>query len=649
MSDRRPMLRNASLARLLAGFGLLNVAEWAFIAAFSVYAYRTGGALAVGLIGLRFLAGAVSSAILAPLVVGRRGMLSLIAFLRACLLGAAALMAIVSSDFLLVLLFVVLDAVVAAAYRPAQSRLMPSLARSPQELTSAVAGTSMAKTIGQAAGALLGGIAVEFVSPASAMAGAAGVMLLALVCTLGVGGTPVTDPETSQRRLREGLRAFPSVLRDAHAWPLVVASVLRTMVRGLWGALLVIVALRLLHAGSSSVGLLQAATGIGVLIALPLTVSQIGRSRLALPCLASFVAAGITVGLVATTSSLAVVAGLVVIWGAAMAVADATSLSLLHRLLRTEAFSRTVAVMESLKLLTEGAGALLAPALVAVFGLRPALVIAGLPLPVLVASTWARVRSSDEFAAGRGELVARLHRVPLFRSLDMASLEQLAAFAQRATVATGAEPIRQGEEGDRFFVIESGEADVVIDGFSVRQLGPGDDFGERALLRNTPRTATVRATADMRLLAIEREDFLTAVTGESGMVALQLDLRGMPLPDVLRGLPPFAGIEGDDLRALVRAARRERLAAGTVVFETGDPSSAAYVILQGRVELERDGLVRSVLLAGDIFGELSLIHGTTRSGRAVVSEEALVVVLPAEAVLAAARRTAERRLTAESR
>lgn len=643
------MPRNVSLARLLAGFGLLNLSEWAFIAALSVYAYRAGGALAVGLIGVRFLAGAVASAILAPLVVGRRGVLSVIALLRACLLGAAALMAIVGRDYVLVLLFVVLDAVVAAAYRPAQSRLMPSLARSPQELTSAVAGTSMAKTVGQAAGALLGGAAVAFVSPGSAMAGAAAIMLLALLCTLGVGGTPVADADGSPQQLREGLKAFPGVLRDSYAWPLVVASVLRTLVRGLWGALLVIVALRLLHAGSSSVGLLQAATGIGVLIALPLTVSQIGRSRLALPCLASFLAAGITVGLVATASSLAVVAGLVLIWGAAMALADATSLSMLHRLLRTDAFSRTVTVMESLKLLTEGAGALLAPALVALFGLRAALVIAGLPLPVLVAGTWARVRKSDEFGAGRGAVVMRLHRVPLFRALDMASLEQLAAFAHREAVPIGAEPIRQGEEGDRFFVIESGEADVVIDGFPVRHLGAHDDFGERALLRNTPRTATVRATGDMQLLAIEREDFLTAVTGESGMIALQPDLRGVPLPDVLRELPPFARLDADGLRALVSAARRERLSAGTVVFDAGDPSSAAYVILQGRVEIERDGLVRSVLLGGDIFGELSVIHSTTRPGRAVVTEDALVLNLPADAVLAATRQDAESQLTAESR
>jgi CRP-like cAMP-binding protein len=521
-------------------------------------------------------------------------------------------------------------------YRPAQSRLMPSLAGSPQELTEAVAATSMAKTVGQAAGALIGGAAVEFVSPGAAMAGEAALMLLALLCTLAIGGTPAVDGDVSPHKLRAGLAAFPSVLSNAHAWPLVVASVLRTLVRGLWGALLVVVALRLLHAGNSSVGLLQAATGLGAFVALPVTASQIGRARLALPCIASFVAAGLAVALVGAASALYVVAVLVFIWGGAMALADATSLSLLHRLLPSAAFSRTVTVMESLKLLSEGVGALLAPALVALFGLRPALVIAGLPLPVLMIGTWVRVHNSDELAAGRGAIVARLHRVRLFRGLDMTSLEQLAANAAPAHARAGAEPVLQGDRGDSFYVIDSGEAEVLIDGFRVRQLGTGDDFGERALLRDTPRTATVRALTDMDLLTIDRDAFLEAVTGEAGMNFQYRDMLDVPLTDILGGLPAFDVIQGAGLRKLASLAGRKQIPAGTVVFEVGDESDAVYVILSGRVELQRDGEVTSVLLPGDSFGELSVLHGTAWPERALVTEPVVAAVLPGDAVLAAA-------------
>ena len=457
----RSTLRNRSLLRILSGFGLLNVSEWGFVAALSVYAFRTGGTLYVGLIGLRFLAGAVSSAMLAPLVAGRRGLLSQIALLRGCLLGGGG----------------------GDGHHPQSIRARAAVRRRRLDRGSllparAVAADAVTRSL--AAGARAGGGGDEHGQDRrpGGRRSARGRGCRVRLAGDGDGGGGrgdaagdalfagrrrqfgFVDVEDSAHRLRKGLAAFPGVLRDKNAWPLVVASVLRTLVRGLWGALLVVVALHLLHSGDSSVGLMQASTGLGALVVLPLTATQIGRSRLALPCIFSFVAAGVAVGLVGAASALAVVAVLVFIWGAAMALADATSLSLLHRLLPTDAFSRTVAVMESLKLVTEGAGALLAPALVALFGLRAALVIAGLPLPVLMISTWVRVRTSDELAAGRGAVVARLHRVRLFRGLDMASLEQVAANTVPVEVQAGDEPITQGDRGDRFYVIESGTADV---------------------------------------------------------------------------------------------------------------------------------------------------------------------------------------------
>jgi CRP-like cAMP-binding protein len=80
-------------------------------------------------------------------------------------------------------------------------------------------------------------------------------------------------------------------------------------------------------------------------------------------------------------------------------------------------------------------------------------------------------------------VVRLLHRVSLFRGLDMASLEQLAALSQPIDVPSGEEPITQGDHGDCFYVIDSGDAEVLINGHKVREIGPGDDFGERALLR----------------------------------------------------------------------------------------------------------------------------------------------------------------------
>jgi len=646
----RNTLRNVSLLRVLAGFAVLNLSEWGFITALSVHAFRVGGPLDVGLIGIRLLAGAISSAVLAPALAGRRGALSLVALARACLLAAAALLALDGSVFVIILAFVVLDAIAAAIYRPAQSRLMPSLSGTPTELTQAVAGTSLAKTLGQAGGALLAGGAIQFISPDATMVSEAAVMLVAALCTAGVNGRSVVTNSGERRgRLRAGLSAFPEVLDNVYAWPLVVASVLRTLVRGLWGALLVVVALRLLHSGSSSVGLLQAAAGIGALVALPVTATQIGRAQLAAPCASAFVLAGVAVGLIGAATGLALVAGLVFVWGAAMAVADATSLSLLHRVLSSQLFSKTVAVMESLKLMSEGAGALLAPALVAIFGLRAALLIAGIPLPLLMAVTWLRVRGSDALAAGRGSIVSLLHQVELFRGLDMVSLEQLAAAAVETEVPSGEFPIVQGDIGERFYVVRSGRADVLIDGFKVREIGSGEGFGDRALLRNTPRTATVQALSDMRLLAVGREAFLDALTGDAGMQIDFGDLLATPITTVLRSLPIFAGSAADALDRVAAAAARSSLPEGTVVFDVGDEPDAVYVILSGRVDILSDGRVRSVLVPGECFGELSLLHGTPRTGRAVIAQDAIVLVLPAAVVLAEAQGSARAPSPAPSR
>lgn len=632
----RPSLeggRNRRLMRLLASFSLLNISEWGFVTALSIHAFRVGGALDVGLIGLRLLAGALSSALLAPLLLNRSGVLSGIALARTVLLAAAAALAIAGASFLWILLFVVLDSVVAAGYRPAQSSLIPSLSRTPHELIRAVAGTSTAKTLGQAAGALLGGGAVEFVSPGAAMAGEAAIMFLAFLCGLRLRPRVRVDVDRSKNALREGLAAFPSALSNPASWPLIVASVLRTLVRGVWSALLVVVALRLLRSGSSSVGLIQAATAIGAIIALPLTATQIGRSRLALPCALSFVGAGVAVGLISTATTLVVVAALVCIWGISMALADATSLSLLHRLLPTEAFSRTVAVMESLKLVSEGMGALLAPGLVALFGARAAIAIAGIPLPLLMVVTWARVRKADDLAAGRGAIVALLHQVPIFRELDMASLEQLAANAAPTSFPAGSAIVTEGEPGDRFFVIESGQAQVLIHGLEVNRLGPGGDFGERALLRDTPRTATVVAVTDMHLQAIGREAFMEAMTGERGVSLRAANVANAPLPDLLAATPTFSRVSRESLQRLARGAQRRAVEEGSVLFEQGEHSDAVYVLLGGRVMLCEDGELRSVLEPGEIFGELSVIHGAPRFAEAKAISAIEVAVIPADLVI----------------
>src|SRR5439155_13485208 len=110
---------------------------------------------------------------------------------------------------------------------------------------------------------------------------------------------------------------------------------------------------------------------------------------------------------------------------------------------------------------------------------------------------------------------ALLREMPIFAPLPAPALERLAGLATAVSVPEGQPVFSQGEPGDRFYAIESGRAEVDVDGAQTRTLGSGDFFGEIALLRDVPRTATVRALEDLRLYALERDDFIAVVTGHA--------------------------------------------------------------------------------------------------------------------------------------
>src|SRR5262249_18831293 len=101
----------------------------------------------------------------------------------------------------------------------------------------------------------------------------------------------------------------------------------------------------------------------------------------------------------------------------------------------------------------------------------------------------------------------------LFAPLPNVLRERIATQIEIVDVAAGDVVMYQGEYGDSFYVVEEGKLEVFVDGHQVRSLGPNDFFGELALLADTPRTATVRATTDGRLWVLRRHAFLSVLTG----------------------------------------------------------------------------------------------------------------------------------------
>jgi hypothetical protein len=247
----------------------------------------------------------------------------------------------------------------------------------------------------------------------------------------------------------------------------------------------------------------------GTLVALAL----VGRRRLAGDFGLGIVLWGIPLVAIGIWPSTALALAMLAVLGLGNTLVDVAGLTLLQRAVPQEVLARVFGVLESLLLSTNGFGAILAPLLISGLGIRGALIATGSFLPVLAALYWRRLAEIDASARLPGIELELLRSVPIFAPLPEPTLERLSSQLVRVAVPAATAVIRQGDRGDRFYVVSEGEVDVASDGQTVAVLGPGDYFGEIALLRDVPRTATVTTRTPCVLYALEREDFLSAVTG----------------------------------------------------------------------------------------------------------------------------------------
>src|SRR5262249_24002914 len=202
------------------------------------------------------------------------------------------------------------------------------------------------------------------------------------------------------------------------------------------------------------------------------------------------------------------------VWGFGMAVADLSATSVLPRIADARQLGQMIAVTESLKQGAEGTGSLVAPLMAAVIGTRSTLFITGSIAALVALGAWRSVRKVDTVAGRRVARIDVIRTTPLFRALRVAELEALAAAAKPRRIAAGQDVIREGDrDADSFYVLEAGTAEVLAQGALLRTLGPGESFGEIALLHGIQRTASVRARTDLDLLEVDRSDFVWAVTG----------------------------------------------------------------------------------------------------------------------------------------
>jgi hypothetical protein len=289
--------------------------------------------------------------------------------------------------------------------------------------------------------------------------------------------------------------------------------VAQAFVRGLLNVLLVIAAIHLLRAGDSGVGFLNSGFGAGALIGGLASVSLLGRRRLADPFGLALVLWGAPIALIVVwpTAGWAILCMVVV--GAGNSVLDIAGYTLMQRSVDDVVLGRVFATLEIVGSAAIGIGSIAAPLLVGGLGLRGALIATGAILPLLAMILWARLRAVDEATTVPQRELELLSSVPFFAALAPTTLEKLAMRLRPRAVPAGTAVISQGDGGDVFYLIGSGQVDVMQGGGRVATLRAGQYFGEIALVHDVPRVATCVAGSDAELYELGRRVFVTAVSG----------------------------------------------------------------------------------------------------------------------------------------
>ena len=524
--------RNRALRRLEYAWVGSIIGTWAYAIALGVYAYHVGGAAAVGIAGLiRTLPTIMFGAFAASLGDRYRRVRVMVCsdLVRAVLFGAGAACIALEGPAAAVYIVGGLIMLAGSPFRPAQAALLPVLTQTPEQLTAMNVVSSTIESVGFFAGPALGGILLAATNAETVFAASAVTCVWSALMLTGLAPMVAAAQEESDKPappapggfFRESVQGFSTIFSDKKLRTLVSLFTAQTLVAGALNVFVVVLALRLYESGPTGVGTLNAALGVGGIIGAGAAAALVGGRRLA---------RGFAFGLIFWGAPLLLIGGVdaeivgligLAAIGLANTVIDVSGFTLLQRAVPDEVLARVFGVLETVLIAGIGLGALATPAIIDALGVRGALFAVGGFLPLLTFMTWAKLRVLDAGASVPEERIELLKSIPLFRPLPLATIEFLAAQLEEREVEPEEPIIRIGQEGDRFYVIGEGRFRVLVgDGEAGVVLGPGDFFGEIALLKNVPRTATVTTMDEPGVLySLTREDFVPAVTGSATSTA----------------------------------------------------------------------------------------------------------------------------------
>jgi len=511
--------RNRSLLRIEVAWLAFNGAEWGVWLTLMVWAYTHGGAAAASLIVIVQL---VPCIFIAPYLGtitdrARAGRVLFFGLLIAglAMAGLAAAMAL-GAPRLLVFVLAPLMNLALSVPRPAQAALLPSVVRTPLELTAANVVSSWMENASVLVAPAITGVLLGLGGTALATVALAGCALAGACLLIGIPGpVSMAEPGEGMSLTAEVRESIAVVWRVPAARTLVGVVGSQYILVGALDVLYVVLAISTLGIGESGAGYLNSAFGLGGLLGAAVTATLVARRRLAPALIAGILTAALALGVLGIFPTVIGAFALITVAGLSRTVFDVTGRILLQRAAPPQVLGQVFALLESLMDTGLVLGAIIVPVLVGLSGARAALVGTALLFFILVALSWRRLRTIDDSADVPQVQIQLLRSIPLFSPLPAPELEGLARALVPLEAPVGATLITEGEPGDCFYAIVDGRVKVTKGGQDVATLGRGDGFGEIALIQHVPRTATVVALTDVSLYSLEKEPFVLALTGHA--------------------------------------------------------------------------------------------------------------------------------------
>ena len=538
-SSLRSVFVNRNLRRMQLAFTGSLIGNWAYATAVSVWAYGVGGAKAVGIYAaVRLAVMAIGTPFVSTFAdrYPRKRVMMLSDLYCAVLIVAATLCLYAGTPALPIFVLAVLVSFGGSSFRAAQGAITPQLANTTEELTASTGTAStlerLAIFVGPAIGAGL--LAVADVEVVFLLNVASFLWSILMVSGIHMAQAPAAgDPQGQDQAEHESVRAvvaeaeekaegfiaetsagFRAIARDRALLITVIQGSAQTVVAGATAVFPLVMAVQILHTGAKGVGLLDSASGLAAILGGVVAISRASKHKLGQDLVVGVFLWSFPLVLVTIWPSPVTAFAVMAFLGFANPLVDVNVFTVIQRLTPDAVLGRVFGAFETCLIGTMAIGSAITPVMLHLWGLRTTLGVLGVAIGAVAVLGYPRMRHMDHrLEAPEG--LPLLRAIPMFGPLSPVTVEALARALVRVEVPAGEIVVREGDESDRFYVIESGSVRVTAaDGRLLREEGPGEYFGEIGLLRDVPRTATITAAEDIVLLALERDEFLEAVTGQ---------------------------------------------------------------------------------------------------------------------------------------